>query len=738
MTLPRNDRGSVLIVASLFTFLTLLAAFTLFKVLPVEYNAAMGSRLDMSAHYVVDAGVKDAFAWIESQPQRRILSNDVLDEFNNEFGQRAEFSPDWEKQVTIERIESNHFGITSQAFFRGKKAREVKAQVAKKSFAGYALFIDHWPFDGPGETPLVYTLGEELLTGPFHTNDFFILAHQTDEGFLSEGRPFVSGPYAVMTHSRSTSVLQGPVTDFPGDGNAYVSGFQGSTPILNNSVNHVPFDAEGVLEDRYDRIVDGGRGSLDRVRTIDFPEVAVDADGTPLREKARGIGNPEFQNSGRLELGVHVPSNEQGDVLGGIYIVGDSEITLGVDENGNHLQNISQTHLAEAYFQSETQEVTSPRYVPRETDTPPEFIDEVQQVEGFRRVILRYESNTVTTSDGLTQPVETPVYGQEPITTQQVVSVPYDPAVHGEGPWTVYEEDLDNPYRYETIVLTPISEEEYDENNPAHSLQFQEAGERAYQVIEVTSEAGYQLPAGGQIEGVITTGTVPKDHTVFVDHQENRTVVSRGNLNGVTFAEGHIEALSGVNKGAIVDGPQGHAFSGRTLVAAPEFGKHIQITNHLRQFSADHPGGVLPQDELPSNAHHALGLMAHDVEMAPDFQTSKASPLTIYAVILAGSGRYNPDGTPRLGPDEHQVTTGGFGTHPDLLDPSSRFRVGAFKVVGGVIEGNARPWFEAPGGTLKGLEATLVYDPAAAAAMQNFPTTQALRTIRYSEYVSFD
>ena len=99
----RKDRGSILILASLFTFLTLLLAFTLFKVLPVEYNAAQKSRIDIAGHYAIDAGVKDAVAWIESRPQGTEINEAALAEFNAAFGgvnELVDWSPAYGGEVT--------------------------------------------------------------------------------------------------------------------------------------------------------------------------------------------------------------------------------------------------------------------------------------------------------------------------------------------------------------------------------------------------------------------------------------------------------------------------------------------------------------------------------------------------------------------------------------------------------------------------------------------------------------
>lgn len=740
MKTPRNkQRGAILILASLFTFFTLLAAITLFKVLPMEFNAAKKSQIDVNAHYAVDAGVKDAVAWLESQPTGRRLTQAMLEDFNSDFGGPTAVSEHWEYTVNIERLEVGHFGITATALFRGRQVREVKAQVVKENLSQYALFIDTWPLviaDGQATAQsLIYSIDDNLVTGPFHTNDLFVLASESLAGSTG-GQAFVSGPYAQMTHARTTSVLGDDLEDFVGDGNAYL----GRGLAVNNAAQDVPFNAEGAVEQRYQRIVEGGRGNLQVVEHIPFPETAVDSDGVPLREKARGVGNTQFSGQGVLGLGVYVPEDQAGEVLGGVYVVGDSELSLSIDSNGNQIQTVSQAHREEGYFESSEVEVEAPRYVRTETDTPPLFLEQLVTDTVIQRVIVGYEEPTVSAGDGITQPVSVPIYEEREVTVQRVVQVPFEDLTDPPPPpYVVFEEDTDNPFVYTTVVLNPISEEEYDASNPDHVVALQDAGDRVYQVIEVTSEQGYTLPANAQVEGVITNGIVPKDHTVLVDQGTYR--VSHGNLNGVTFVDGNIERLSGVNKGALTAGENGLVKpSGRVIVAAPEFGKKLEITGNLLQFydrgdQLQGPGNTLKTGELPSNADNALGLVAGEIQLSPDYRTSANRPLDIYALILAGSGQMDGQGNPQL-VNGRQPTRGGFGTHPELLESGSPLGLGRFRIFGGVIEAEARPWFLSPGGNRIGLEGELHYDPAAAFGFNNFPSIGSVKVVRYSEYVA--
>jgi len=729
----RRKRGSILIIASLFTFLTLLAAFTLFKVLPMEFNAAKKARVDLTAHYTLDAGLKDALAWIELQPPNVFLTDDQLAEYNSTFGSRGEFTSDWENEVRIERIERGHYGIVSTAYFRDQKVREARAQVVREGFERYALFIDHWRYEDNPTSDLVYVMGENLITGPFHTNDHFVLMHPDTGGFgATTGLdPFVSGPYAEMTHA-GLSDLQGPDLDgFELDGNVYTN----NGTSFNTATSAVPFDENGALDDRYGRVVEGGKGSLSVVEPIDFPNTAVDEGGVSLREKARG--GDSF--SGTLELGVYVPKDGSShEIKGGVYVVGDAELELALDSNGNQIQRFEQQHLEEVFFETEEVQQTRPRYVEQQTNTPPAFVEQVNYQDVTRNVIVDYSEPTVSVGDGITTSVRTPIYGSETVSVPVVTSVPYDPAQHGTGPWTTYVEDVGNPIVYTTTIMNPIDEADYDPDNPNHVQQFQPAGDRLYEVVEVTEDAGFQIPGGFTVEGAVGGSSVPKDHTVLLDHEEGKAIVSAGNSNGITFVDGNIERLSGVNKGSVTDGPAGHTYTGRTIVAAPEFNKSIEITNHIRQFFDDGgaqqgPDKTLKEGELPPNARHALGLIAHSVDIKPSFSTSDTNPINIYAVVLAGHGKVNENGEPILDANGRQIVTGGFGVDPSLLEPSGPPK-GRFRLYGGIIEGNAREWFAGD----RGLEGNLIFDPAAGANLNNFPTTKILRVVRYSEYPKYD
>jgi hypothetical protein len=718
--LNHKNRGSILILASLFTFLTLLLAFTLFKVLPVEYNAAKKSRIDISGHYALDAGVKDAVAWIETRPTGTVFTQEFLDEYNSAFGVETDLVNNWTYTTNIELLGIGHFGVTSQAFFRERKVREVKAQIIREGFAQYALFIENWQGANDEDPLMIYGLGENLITGPFHTNDYFVLGHKTDEHFDDKKGSFVSGPYARMTHSGETT--EGDV-DGDGDGNAYVA-FGGG---VNSDATAVPYDETGSIEDRYQRIVEGGRGNLSKVPEIDFPDTASDRDGNDLREKARG--NEPF--SGVLDRGVYVAADSADEVKGGVYIVGDADLELKLDPSGNQIQKISQEHMENVYFEVEEVEVSEPGVKAIIITTPPDFVNEVIWVEVPTTVIIGYQPGPVIVGDGITTTPQIPIYDTVMQPVPQTVSVPYDPDIHGEGPWTQYVEDPDNPVTYTTNILNEIPEEEYDPETDV--IIPQSAGDKVYEVVEVTEE-NYQIPDGLSIEG--GSNSVPKDNTVLIDYKEGLAKVMSGNLNGVTFADGSLGSFKGINKGARTEGPDGEGFKGRTVAVAPELNRNIQITGDVLQFSETGEGMTLEVGKLPGTDAHSLGLIGHDVELNVNYATSDTSPLSVYAVILAGHGKYDSNGNPILTDGRH-IVSGGFGTNPARMEANS-LPLGRFHLYGGLIEGNARPWFLNPGGGNEGLEGELKYDSAAAAGLQNFPATKTTRVVRYSEYADYD
>ncbi len=721
-------------VAALFTFLTFLAAYALFTILPMEFNAAKKSRNDVLGHYAVDAGVKEAVAWLESRPRTAVFGPDQLSEFNNTFASPKELSRDWSYRAHIDTEPGNtgHFWVTSTAYFRTRKIREAKAQFVWRGFESFALFIDHWRMANDPTVDLFFNLGENVIQGPFHTNDHFVL--NVPSGAYDGGNAFVSGPYAAMTHAGLGPDPSGDLEGFPGDGNSYLGG---SGP--NSSPNAVPYNEDGAIEERYQRIVEGGRGSLSQSPSFTFPNTAVDKFGMPLRSKARGGG----AFSGILETGVHVHTDESFEVTGGVYVIGNSSIELALDSNGNQLQKISQTHLAEMYYRAEDQTVLVPAPpIPSLTHNPPSTIPEVRYRIDRPTVIVGYEPVPVE-GDGMTMTIQRPIYGEgDPVEVPYIVHVPYDPSVHGDGPWTIWEASNEEGTTYVERIRVPIDESEYDPNNPDHEIDLVPAGDRLYEVVEVTEEAGYQIPAGFAVEGATGGSSVAKEHTVFLDHHEQRAVVGTGNLNGVTFVEGNVIGLQGINKGSVTQGPHGNTYSGRVVVAGPEHGYKIDVTGHLRQFynRGDENQGMgmtLANGKLPPNAHHALGLVARDVNLKPSFQTSSAHPLNIYALIMAGHGAINAQGQPLDAsgvPIEtsgnRQQVFGGFGTAAELLTPAAALDRGYFHLYGGVITGNARAYFLGN----KGLESNLIYDPAAASYFPNFARIQSLRTVRYSEY----
>lgn len=736
ITKPKINRGSILIVAVLFTFLTFLAAFTLFKVLPMEFNAAKSSRLDTNAHYVLDAGTKDAIAWMESQPALLGITNADLSKYNSTFGPRREFSTGWEYKTEIEQIEAGHYGITTKAYHQGRKIRESKTQVMREGFERYAFFIDYWPHpDSPEDNP-VYALGSEMLTGPFHTNDFFQLGHKSGSDFKagSNQAPFVSTRYGRMTHSGLFDTHNS--LDFTGDGNAYVAlskAVQGSS-AFNSDKSVVPYNDEGPVEERYSRIIEGGRGMLSLVPYVYFPDAAFNAYGEPLREEARG----EAEFMGKLKVGVYPAIDSSDEMVGGIYVIGDADIDLSI-VNGNQLQRFSQAHEKDHFYEIQEREVEVPVYKNVSTSNPSR-VPIYGNVTRCNNVVVGH-TNVMVEADGLITSSKVPQYEKVCRDVwEQIGTEPYDPDKHGSGPWTVRQQ-VGTETRTVT-ELKQIPEDQYDHTNPNHTVQIKTVGKRDFDVLEVTENGGVDLAALNSsatfskynfsdydVSGASTGLSIPRGHTVFIDHAEKNIVVSKGGTNGITFVDGNVTSLKGTNKGARSDQMTGGASVGRTIVAAPESKYSVTVTGDLYQYDPDNlPSQRLEPGTLPATGENALGIISHDVYLKPNFATSEDNPLNIYAVVLAGSGQYTSDGKPLM-KDGRQVTSGGFSVDKSLLNQS---RLGKFRLYGGVIQAHVGTWIKTGG-----MAGDLIFDPAAATGMQNFPSTDLVRVIRYSEYASF-
>jgi hypothetical protein len=575
------------------------------------------------------------------------------------------------------------------------------------------------------------------ISGPFHTNDFFRLGLTSSDFYDPSNKPFVAGPHAYMSHSRTTN--QGSL-DFAGDGNAYYD----SSGNINGNPDLVPYDASGPLESRYGSIVEGGRANFQVTRDIELPSSA-----NLLYQQAvsTGHGNPPFALPS--EVGFYLPG-EEGRVTGGIYINGDVEIDLSLTPEGNQVHRLTQIVPEEAYRVEREVNRPIPIYQevfiapqPGATVTVPEYEQRMvtvtrQEIVGYREVTrtrtVRVQTGTrLQLVGGITTSVpvysetsqayteQVPVYGE--VTVEELQTVPTGNTLTlPDTGRTVLRPT--GEYRDNFVTETEIVQEEVYLANPEAYPGAQPVllpgGPKTGQVIEVTSEQGFRGL------GV----TAPKGTTVVVDYDGNVSV-RQGNLNGVTFVDGNVEKLSGVSKGALTTGPAGdETFAGRYIVANPESGRSMQVTDDLlNYYDGDNPDlrdpqtpGALRRDKLSPNGQHGLGLVAEKVRLKP---TRGNDVLHVYAAILAGRTMTGPDGEP-LRQNDRAVVRGGFGTHESLLSSGG---LNEFRLYGGLIEANADLWNA--GG--HGLTGQLVYDPAVANALPLVPRSTEILTLRYSD-----
>jgi hypothetical protein len=728
----RKNRGQILILTAFFVFLMLTLAISFFKIIPAELNSALRSRQSVAAQVCTESGFKDAIAWLESQPAIDVLPQSRLDADYNASYQDAPrlLTGDWSYTVRITARPESPFlyDVVSQALFDGEVARESLATVSRSNFARYALFIDRWRRD------MIYAMTPGAITGPFHTNDFFRLALRDSSFYNPANEPFVSGPHAVMTHAGLTT--EGTL-DFEGDGNAYY----GDDPTLpfNFSEDLVPYDANGAVDSRYRSIVEGGRANMQVVDPIPLPYSAE-----PLFQDATRVaaGDPPFVPPS--EWNFALPGDET-RVSGGIYINGDVDIALSITPEGNQIHQLTQVIPDEAYRIEREVNHPIPLYeevfippVPGAVTTVPEY--EQRLVEVTRQQIVGYEEVTRTrivqeqrgTRLELVGGITTSVPIMVDVPQQYTVRVPVYDDVTVEEMQTVATGNMITLPDTGQTVLQPTGEfednivtesdlitpEEYEANPdlyPGAQFVLLPGSEKSGQIVEVTAETGF---AGLGV-------TAAKGTTVVQDYEGNVTV-RQGNLNGVTFVDGNIESLGGLSKGALTTSPTGQeAFTGRYIVANPQSGRSMTITDDMLNFydgsDPELRDGQTPmalrRDKLNPTGEHALGLVAEKVRLAPQ---PNNPVLHLYAVFLAGRS------LPGTDPDRPSVS-GGFGTIESLLDGGG---LKEFRLFGGIVEANADLWNR--GGS--GLTGTLTYSPAASEGLPRFPQSQEMLTLRYTDH----
>ncbi len=733
-----RQAGQVLLLTAFFVFVLFTLALAYFKLVPGELNSALRSRQAVAGEVATQAGFKDATAWLEAQPAV-VLTQARLDSDYNDVYQAAPavLSSNWSYRAKITARPGAPFlyDITSTALFDGRVARESLATVTRTSFARYALFIDTWRED------LIYAMKPNAISGPFHTNGFFRLGVPST-GFYESGQtPFVSGPHAYMSQARVTE--EGSL-NFSGDGSAYYDGtVVGGKPQFNHVATVVPYNAGGGIDSRYRSIIEGGRSNYQVTEHIGFPDSA-----NQLYQQAVKMpeGSPPFALPG--EDGFVVPGDSS-RVSGGLYIKGDVEIELALSPEGNQIHHLRQAVSENEYTVEEVVNRPIPKFErkwipPGENITVPEYEEKLvdvtrQQIIGYNEVVVNTMVEvTVGTQlqmvNGITTTVpikelrpisrvdKVPVYGNVTVSEMQMVPTGNMITIADEGRW------VDQPTgEFEDNFVTEfrtISTEEYEANPEAYPGAIPSLSEprvMSGQVVEVTADGGYQ----GQ--GV----SAPKGSTVISAYDGN-VVVKQGNLNGVTFVDGNITSLKGVSKGALSQAdPTQESFVGRYIVANPQAGRKVNLTGDLLQYYAGNDAGLrdpqkpmtLRRGKLSPNGQHAMGLVAHTVRLKPSLS---AGIQHLYGAILAGCAEVDANGEPVNDGSGKPIVKGGFGTDQELLAGGG---LGEFRLYGGLVEGNADLWNV--GGS--GMTGELIYDPAVAQALPEFPRATEVVTLRYHD-----
>lgn len=738
----RNGRrGQVLLLTAFFVFVLFTLAFAYFKLVPGELNSALRSRQAVAGEVATQAGFRDALAWLKAQPASDVLPQARLDADYNQAYETAPaaLNSHWSYRVKITaRPDSPYlYDVTSVALFDGRVARESLATVTRSSFARYALFIDTWRED------LIFAMKPGAIAGPFHTNGFFRLGVPGASFYESGEPPFVFGPYAYMSQARLTE--EGAL-DFPGDGSAYYD----NTGQFNHDASMVPYDVNGGIDSRYRSIVEGGRANYQVTGHIDLPDSA-----NQLYQQAVKMpeGSPPFVLP--TEDGF-VVTGDSTRVSGGLYIKGDVEIELALSPEGNQIHRLRQVIPEHAY--SVEREVNRPIplfeevYIPPTpgaTVTVPEYERRLvqvtrQQIVDYRdvtqtRTVRRQTGTRLELVGGITTsvPVYTdvtetytervPVYGEVTVEEMQMVPTGNMITIADEGR-TVSQPT--GEFRDNFVTETEIvSTEEYEANPDAYpgaQSILLPGGLKTGQVIEVTSEEGFQGL------GV----TAPKGSTVICDY-DGKVVVKQGNLNGVTFVDGNVTSLKGVSKGALsqVD-PNRESFVGRYIVANPQSGRKLTLDGNLLQYYGGTDAELrdpetpmaLRRGRLSPNGQHAMGIVAETVRLKPPRGHGVQH---LYGSVLAGRTLVGPDGKPLLDEDGRPKVKGGFGTDESLLSGAG---LGEFRLYGGLVEANADLW-NSDG---SGLTGELIYDPAVAQALPNFPRSSDILTLRYHDRYADD
>lgn len=772
-------RGSILLLSLFFMFVLFLMAVAFFRLLPTELHSAARSSQTIKAHYACDAGLREAVAWLRTQ--NRAIPESVLDSDFNDLNSAADDNPlDGQWSYTV-NIEPNNpllgiYDIVSVGLFRGRPLRELRATVQNETFARYAMFIDTWPADK------YFAMSSNGIQGPFHTNGYFRL-QAPSTGFWTDGQdPWVNGPLAEMTQADQLPVDENTL-GVTGDGNQYYGG-----NVSGSDLGLVPYTDSGApIDERYNRIINGGREKISKIPNIDLP-----SENTTLRLKAWDATGDETSIPS-LSNGVYVnteagPNEPGGAVKGGVFVKGDAEVTLAITEgNGNHQKITFRQGSTTVPGSTETvwrRDVDQYRkrvtpdpvdvpiygdcietrtrtrdiieYVPctrEETGRFPECGTETIMVEGDGGIltpVTRFKICTRTVDDTCPE-----VVGQE--TWEECVErevIGYD-SYQPPSYW-VNDVDQDEPgaefWRTRTVSADPDDDGAY-----AVTVEHENRIDNNTSVIEV-NDANYQItgpdPSNPHLDGngnpILVNGdpltgpsdprrTVGDGSTVVVIHDDEgmgEYTVLDGRTNGVVFGDNNFWDLKGVNKGAKYEDSEGNlAYRGRTIAVNIQAGRDIEIEEDILQY---YDGSGVDADGQPLNdgnnrlragyasptADHILGLIAQQIWIDVERDSDYfTGENALHVYAVLMAGRQRSDGS----------VDGGFGVRDN--DMQFGDNLGDFNLYGGIIQAVAQDTQKGyvDAGKTSGFRLNLNYDAIAAQNLQDFPNTNTFDVLRYVE-----
>ncbi len=633
----------LLAIFLLLILFTLAVAF--YRIIPSEFHSASKSREHVQAQYAADAGVRKGVQWLkgfsDSIPIAEIAAFNTLNSSANlGFNQEANFvGENWSYavEITLRNGLMRVYDIRSTAYLRGIPKREALATVQNQTFAKYALFYHSWSDD------IIFGMSSEGIQGPFHTNGIFRLMAPASNFWTDGQNPWVSGPWAEMTHAGQITPGDSSL-GIAGDGNYYVGG-----NVLGSDPGMVPYDATtgSPLGDRYNRIIEGGREKIKHIEEITMPQANDD-----LRDKAWGSNtstrpannaqwNTLTSQVGNVIVNTSVgPNSPDGLVEGGIHIRGTADDTrLEITPEGHQkirvrtgstnlpgppsISYFADTVQYECPFQPEpymqpnwecTQWGTTqePEMV---TTTCTEIVFGQHPSCGTEVQVIPGEGGTFTTvAVTLSCEYENSWSCQQP--TGNMIDVPTC-----VGDWVNNPIEVIPPLEWVQCqsgdsgavaqnVTVPVD----DPANPPDGIDPQDVYEvessttvniqNWNSVVEVNDLEGsspYQIPwlaEGVTVNGDLITDpndsrlSVPDGHTVVIKHDQTQhgqywgeyTVIA-GRTNGIVFSDHDIRNLEGVNKGAVQVNENGdNEWIGRTIATNLTSNRDINIRNSILQY----------------------------------------------------------------------------------------------------------------------------------------------------------